>query len=141
MQASIIKDVIHKIISINKDLNEESLVNLLIASGWDKPDIEMGKNFFNQVQPAKELSLYKESLPVIAGTINDNVLIFDTPTKLVSNMHSMYEHALVNLSAKSGSVKTALKGRENESLYAWLNIAILIVLLMILATYIMSFKW
>ncbi len=42
MTIDTIKDVLGRIISINKNLTEDSLRNLLVASGWDNNDIEEG---------------------------------------------------------------------------------------------------
>ena len=134
MQANIIKDVINKIISINKDLNEESLINLLIASGWDKPDIEMGCRFFNQVEHlnikndttkidmAAHLTLtehineilpYENKLPVVIPSIREN------ETKARENETKVF---------------------DNKNLYVWINIILLAILLLLLAIYTMSFN-
>ncbi len=146
MQANIIKDVIDKIISINKDLNEESLVNLLIASGWDKGDVELGKDFFYRSQSIasnreREVSVYQSTLPTVTDKINDNTLAINTFIKPMPAMYNMYEHAIENFNTKSLGIKTTLSSTENKTLYAWLNIGVLIILLIILASYIMSFNW
>ncbi len=46
MTIDTIKDVLGRIISINKNLTEESLRNLLVASGWDSNDIQEGLNVY-----------------------------------------------------------------------------------------------
>ena len=149
MQANIIKDVIDKIISINKDLNEESLVNLLIASGWDKGDVELGKDFFYRSQANPN------ALPAVIDKTNNNVLVINTTANSIPVIHNLYEHALENLDTnrlhtnnldiKSVDIKIDLEdnkeGIKNKILYIWLNIGILITLLIILASYIMSFNW
>ena len=40
MPIKTVEEVIIRIIAINRDLNEESLNSLLIASGWEKADID-----------------------------------------------------------------------------------------------------
>lgn len=149
MQANIIKDVIDKIISINKDLNEESLVNLLIASGWDKGDVELGKDFFYRSQANPN------ALPVVIEKTNYNALAINDTVEHMPVVHNMYEHQLENLDTnrtytnsldiKSVDIKIDLEdnkeGIKNKILYIWLNIGILITLLIILASYIMSFNW
>jgi hypothetical protein len=47
MTTDTIKDVLGRIISINKNLTEESLRNLLVASGWENADIEEGVKVFH----------------------------------------------------------------------------------------------
>jgi hypothetical protein len=47
MTTDTIKDVLSRIISINKNLTEESLRNLLVASGWENADIEEGVKVFH----------------------------------------------------------------------------------------------
>lgn len=46
MTTDTIKEVLGKIMSINRNLNTESLKTLLVASGWDKQDIEDGVKLF-----------------------------------------------------------------------------------------------
>ena len=46
MTIDTIKDVLGRILSINKNLTEETLRNLLTASGWDIHDIEEGVKVF-----------------------------------------------------------------------------------------------
>lgn len=46
MTIDTIKNVLLRILSINKNLNEDSLHNLLVASGWDDSDIKEGINIF-----------------------------------------------------------------------------------------------
>ncbi len=46
MSIDTIKNVLLRILSINKNLNEDSLHNLLVASGWDDSDIKEGINIF-----------------------------------------------------------------------------------------------
>lgn len=47
MTTDTIKDVLGRIISINKNLTEGSLRNLLVASGWENADIEEGVKVFH----------------------------------------------------------------------------------------------
>ena len=47
MTTDTIKDVLGRIISINKNLTEDSLRNLLAASGWENTDIEQGIKVFH----------------------------------------------------------------------------------------------
>lgn len=47
MTTDTIKDVLGRIISINKNLTEASLRNLLVASGWENADIEEGVKVFH----------------------------------------------------------------------------------------------
>jgi hypothetical protein len=48
MTIDTIKNVLMRILSINKNLNEESLHNLLVASAWDESDIREGVNIFRR---------------------------------------------------------------------------------------------
>ncbi len=50
MTIDTIKNVLTRIISINKNLTEESLRNLLVASAWDDADIKEGLIMFNDYQ-------------------------------------------------------------------------------------------
>lgn len=46
MTVDTIKNVLMRIISINKNMSEDSLNNLLVASGWDQSDIREGINIY-----------------------------------------------------------------------------------------------
>ena len=46
MTVDTIKNVLMRILSINKNMTEDSLNNLLVASGWDKSDIKEGMNIY-----------------------------------------------------------------------------------------------
>ncbi len=46
MTVDTIKNVLMRIISINKNMSEDSLNNLLVASGWDQSDIKEGINIY-----------------------------------------------------------------------------------------------
>jgi hypothetical protein len=64
MTIDTIKDVLGRIISINKNLTAESLHNLLTASGWDMHDIEEGLKVFKDFNYAGEKPI-AEPAPVI----------------------------------------------------------------------------
>jgi hypothetical protein len=48
-------EVINRIISINKNLTEESMLNLLNASGWEKVDIDQALGYFRSLPGSKVL--------------------------------------------------------------------------------------
>lgn len=72
MTIDTIKDVLGRIISINKNLTEESLKNLLVASGWDNNDIEEGLKVYRSYGAKVEVTnqnLNQIPNPVIATTV------------------------------------------------------------------------
>lgn len=68
MTIDTIKEVLGRIISINKNLNESSLKNLLIASGWDDHDIEEGLRVFRDYYNIKNPEPAK--LPEVKQVVN-----------------------------------------------------------------------
>ena len=65
MTIDTIKDVLGRIISINKNLTAESLRNLLTASGWDMHDIDEGLKVFKDFNYAGERPLAPVAAPVV----------------------------------------------------------------------------
>ena len=63
-----IHEVINKIAIINPDLNVESLNNLLIASGWEKNDIDIGLHYFDNKIKEPEIIPDKISV-IISGSL------------------------------------------------------------------------
>jgi hypothetical protein len=57
MTIDTIKNVLSRIISINKNLTEESLHNLLVASAWDDADIKEGLIMFNDYQKSGSINM------------------------------------------------------------------------------------
>lgn len=55
MTTDTIKDVLSRIVSINKNLTESSLRNLLVASGWENADIEEGVKVFHDYMGSTNL--------------------------------------------------------------------------------------
>ena len=56
MQIDNIKDVLGRIMTINKNLTEDSLRNLLTAANWDIDDINQGVDVFNYYNKGKVVS-------------------------------------------------------------------------------------
>ena len=72
MTIDTIKDVLGRIISINKNLTEESLKNLLVASGWDNNDIEEGLKVYRSYGAKVEVTnqnLNQIPNPVVATPV------------------------------------------------------------------------
>ena len=68
MTIDTIKDVLGRIISINKNLTEDSLRNLLVARGWDNNDIEEGLKVY-RAYGAKVQSIVPETpVPEVVST-------------------------------------------------------------------------
>ncbi len=59
MTIDTIKNVLSRIMTINQNLNEESLHTLLIASGWDEQDIREGVNIFKSVRGGADINNYE----------------------------------------------------------------------------------
>lgn len=64
MTTDTIKDVLGRIISINKNLTEGSLRNLLVASGWENADIEEGVKVFHDYVGTTNLPPSQEEVKV-----------------------------------------------------------------------------
>lgn len=64
MTIDTIRDVLGRIIAINKNLTEESLKNLLIASGWDDADVEQGLRIFRDYYGAGPTTTQPTPAPI-----------------------------------------------------------------------------
>lgn len=133
MNTRIISDAIAKIANINPGLNEESLNNLLIASGWERVDIEQGISQFKQLTIAKEAVNTEEAfVHTRNNTGNENANV--QPTEVVNTK-------IVDLSDIVKATPEEIlveKGISNAMVYV--NVILLIVLLAILAIYIIRFR-
>ncbi len=145
MQSSIIQDVIGKIISINKDLDEESLINLLIASGWDKSDIEMGRIFFIKSLNKFNLVEGNEGNSLSVDTAFNNCIsnqsteIVEYKDTLMPVKYNSYNNGLSNI---EDNTKISLDSYNvsGEKIQTHVNIVVLLLLLIALALYISSFS-
>ena len=86
-------EVINRIISINKSLTEESMLNLLNASGWEKVDIDQALGYFRSLPGSKVLinstpnTQSAQSVPVAAQqviNITKPVPTINTPEPVIS---------------------------------------------------------
>jgi hypothetical protein len=78
MTIDTIKDVLGRIISINKNLTEDSLRNLLVASGWDNNDIEEGLKVYRNYGIKAETVNPASSAPV-ATPVQETIVVPQAP--------------------------------------------------------------
>ncbi len=87
MTIDTIKNVLMRILSINKNLNEDSLHNLLVASGWDESDIKEGLNIFRAYKmsggDADVVSDYKVGTGMSSVPVEKSVPVPDVNVKKV----------------------------------------------------------
>jgi len=69
-----IEDVMERIMSLNRNLNEESLKTLLSASGWDREDILEGLRIFRATNKNTVAATPIGSRYVLQDQINDEIL-------------------------------------------------------------------
>lgn len=69
-----IEDVMERIMSLNRNLNEESLKTLLSASGWDREDILEGLRIFRATNKNTVAATPIGSRSVFQDQINDEIL-------------------------------------------------------------------
>lgn len=78
MTIDTIKNVLMRILSINKNLSEDSLSNLLVASGWDQSDIKEGLNIFRAYKlsggDADTVSDYKVNTGIDAVPVQKTII-------------------------------------------------------------------
>ena len=125
-----IHEVINKIAIINPDLNVESLNNLLIASGWEKNDIDIGLHYFdNKIKEPEiitdilsgiEVSNQPENLPILK---EDLLPIESDPNVLAIQSYNPIKNNI-----------------NKHNLYIYVNVTLLILLILIMALYIFKFK-
>ncbi len=89
MTIDTIKNVLMRILSINKNLNEDSLHNLLVASGWDESDIKEGLNIFRAYKmsggDADVVSDYKVGTGMSSVPVEKSVSVPDVNVKKVTD--------------------------------------------------------
>ena len=91
-------EVINRIISINKNLTEESMLNLLNASGWEKVDIDQALGYFRSLPGSKVVisttpnTQSAQSVPAAAQQVINVAKPISTinPPESVNNQSSSY---------------------------------------------------
>lgn len=149
MPTQTINQAIARIVSINPELKEEELSNLLIASGWDKNDISIGMNCYHAL--TREIVVSQEILPTIhtpLEILESNIDIL--PTKLDPVHTETYtinraDNSIDNSADNNNLLSPTDAVKENIATesprfnkYLIINVLILIVLLIILAAYILK---
>lgn len=99
MTTDTIKEVLSKIMSINRNLTSESLHNLLVASSWDKQDIEEGVRIF-------EYYSGKTSSPNINNSKDYNV---DNKGSIVDKITDLHIEDIVPLEGNNKVDMEAIK--------------------------------
>lgn len=80
MNSNTIKEVLLKIISINKGLNEETLNKLLVASGWENNDVQEGMKIFRELSAkTKETSTHTSTNTTVEIDNHNTSNISTTP--------------------------------------------------------------
>jgi hypothetical protein len=68
MNSNTIREVLIKIISINKTLSEETLNKLLVASNWENNDVQEGMRIFRELNAAKPVVVPPAPAPIQVST-------------------------------------------------------------------------
>ncbi len=113
MTIDTIKDVLGRIISINKNLTEDSLRNLLVASGWDNNDIEEGLKVYSSygakvqsVMPeARSETAMPASSPAIEAAAPAPQVVY-TPTPMAEQAPMQAEAPVINVQAQTNFIPT-----------------------------------
>lgn len=100
MTIDTIKNVLMRILSINKNLNEDSLHNLLVASGWDESDIKEGLNIFRAYKmsggDADVVSDYKVGTSISSIPVEKSVSVPDVNVKKVTDFKIVGDRPVEN---------------------------------------------
>lgn len=148
MPTQTINQAISRILSINKDLKEEELNSLLLASGWDRVDIVIGMDCYHSL--TRGIVKTVEILPVIhtpLEILESNIDIL--PTKLDLIHTETYTINSADNSANSNNLlsptdvvkENVVTERPRFNKYLIINVIILILLLTILAVYILKLNF
>ncbi len=155
MPTQTINQAINRILSINGDLKEEELSSLLIASGWDKNDITIGMDCYHAL--ARAIVVSQEILPAVHSPIEIvekpiDVLpatlgqIQNVTNKIFNPENNFKDSDTDEISAKSLDFVSKLETtsdieKSKYNRYVIINVAILIVLLIILAVYVLRINF
>lgn len=120
MPTQTIHEVITKIVDINPDLNLTNLNNLLIASGWEKNDIDIGLNYFDK-NINKVVTLI-EVLPIVKEDF--------LPVESDPNVLSIQKVKTIEIKNET----------SKHNMYIAINILLLLILLVAMAIYVFKFK-
>lgn len=135
MPIKTVEEVIIRIIAINRDLNEESLNSLLIASGWEKADIDNGLRVFRRANQHALSTQSINNMPV-EYQVNDHSLI-----KIEESLSIVANKKIVEVSVNKNIVEVSKEVSTNKNNWAMLaSNLLLITLLVLLALYLFKFR-
>ncbi len=138
MPIKTIEEVITRIIAINRELDEEALNSLLVASGWEKLDIDNGLKVFRRAnQHTTAISPYVEDLPVVYE-INDHSLAKIIEDKKINTPDN---NQIVNVSESNKEILDNKNISANQN--NWIMVAsnlLLVTLLVLLALYLFKLR-
>lgn len=108
MTIETIKDVLGRILVINKSLTEESLKTLLDASGWDADDVREGLRIFRDyVASGNDMSKVSTSATILKQEINHDSIVVNPPAgsnqNVKENIGSREEHVVSSGFSSLGS--------------------------------------
>lgn len=129
MTIDTIKEVLSKIMSINRNLNGESLRSLLVASGWDKQDIEEGLKIFeyysgktpnkNNLNNIIEQPQNKEDLQIVTNDSEIKEVIDETKQVTEDQAETIIENSdnilsSINLNIEGVSEPVVIENIPND---------------------------
>ena len=135
MPIKTVEEVIIRIIAINRDLNEESLNSLLIASGWEKTDIDNGLRVFRNTNQHALPTQNINNMPV-EYQVNDHSLI-----KIEESLSIVANKKILEVSVNKNIVEVSTEVSTNKNNWAMLaSNLLLIILLALLGFYLFKFR-
>lgn len=139
MNIATINEAIQKIMSINPDLNELALHNLLVASGWDEEDVKSGLNTYRGLMIAKVAAAGKGFQLEEADTVKS---VENRIENVVEEVKGDAKEVLSTFTLDSHTKEDPKEEKERElgNIIVYVNVGLLILLIIILCVYILRFR-